>query len=306
MSEIRSWPALFYDPKVPKPLDNIYLDTTFCHPDYEFFPERQEAIDHSLRIIESQSPTSAVYFSSKTGLGYESLWRRIYERFGAKIHVSSDLIAVYDMCTIPGVRDAITGDPSSTRLHACGNRPLGSYLPCCPHSKDSFVCIKTTAFWYSNKTFEDPLHQDRGQRFHRIAFSMHSSMTELRAFVSLLKPRKITPLVYASSESDKSWSKEQLVTFFLPYLLTDLPPTTLEFANLNDKLTFLDSVFIMPDRSTARENEEPSVVPSKKSGISARNFDIVLVNETKQRLHDDLFNYISCIYEQPIIKRKAE
>lgn len=194
------------------PIDELFLDTTFCSKSYLNFPSREESLQAIWNLVigwvkkngkyRAQRPKHVVLFHLPAQYGSEAILRDIYERSGHrwKIHADPKKYESY-MCSedLGGCMDS---DPVKAEwIHACSwkgdsaNR-FSNRIPC---QEGVFeVCrIRPSAMFFSQdrlpKTAGDPPVKCEGGNVYRVCYSCHSSLTELRLFVKYFQPKKIIP-----------------------------------------------------------------------------------------------------------------
>ena len=107
-------------------IDTLYIDMTFFEPTIRQLPEREQACNKLIDFIE-QYQTNYFYLKTSARVGYEYVYTRLHQHFGIFIHVNSEQYQLYNC--LPHVQQALTTDPTSTRIHAC--------WPRCSHTKPS-------------------------------------------------------------------------------------------------------------------------------------------------------------------------
>merc|ERR1719500_614398 len=191
----------------PLPLDELYLDTTFCSPLYKTFPTREEAQEEIWRLCKKWVTKNGMYKDTRSKhvvlfvlparYGYEGILNNIYQKSRNcwKVHVNPSKFSEY-LCT--SELSSCTADlPHKAEwLHACqsgkraGNQPMLKSLPC--QSGDFEVCqIRPSAMFFTQKKMAEQVAagHDRvvsvsqGGSNYRVCYSTHSSLEELERFV---------------------------------------------------------------------------------------------------------------------------
>ncbi|XP_063782990.1 protein artemis isoform X2 [Pseudophryne corroboree] len=185
-----------------KNIESIYLDTTFCDPKFFQIPSREECLIGILELVRSWitlSPYHVVWLNCKAAYGYEYLFTNLSEEFGAKVHVNK-----LDMFrNMPEILCHITTD-SRTQIHAC-RHPLNeaflrmNRLPCGMYSRDGVplrvISIKPSTMWFGERTRKTNVIVRAGDSSYRACFSFHSSYSEIKDFLSYIKPVNVYPNV---------------------------------------------------------------------------------------------------------------
>lgn len=121
-----------------KPLDCIYMDTTFayrnngCPPYLEIGPNGPN-VEELLQLLERYPADTRFVFNKVGTLGYEQIWIRIWARSHEKVHIDQyhlqlyQSIMDYDSTARQLVLNCVTSDPEAARFHAC-SPPCREYL----------------------------------------------------------------------------------------------------------------------------------------------------------------------------------
>ncbi|OCH87963.1 hypothetical protein OBBRIDRAFT_889439 [Obba rivulosa] len=201
---------------VVQTLDAIYLDTA-CLLDTIDVPTKADATS-GLVTLMSLLPVTTLFFINAWTWGYEDILKAIAQAFRSKIHVDRYKHSIYSsIYADPFLRSIITKDAGSTRFHACerfdhcefvkvdgqGDKP--PYAAATANANSSmntqgkhvvYVNPVTmgTAAWklYLEETRQKLQHGERVNGL-LIPLSRHSPLPELRAFVSLFRPKRVVP-----------------------------------------------------------------------------------------------------------------
>ncbi|KAG8577027.1 hypothetical protein GDO81_010046 [Engystomops pustulosus] len=151
-----------------KEIDSVYLDTTFCDPKFFQIPSREECSVGILELVRSWitlSPYHVVWLNCKAAYGYEYLFTNLSEEFGAK---HEEFLR--------------------------GNR-----LPCGMFSHDGVplrvISIKPSTMWFGERTRKTNVIVRSGESSYRACFSFHSSFSEIKDFLSHIRPMNVYPNV---------------------------------------------------------------------------------------------------------------
>ena len=200
-------------------IHEMYLDTTFCSPNYKEFPARVDAIQRIWEIVHSWIRKNGMYrrkrakhvvlFHLPAQYGSEAILRYIYEQSSSKwkIHVSQGKFNEY-LC-IEDLGQCTSPDPEEAQwIHACSwnntmssNRNSSSKeesLRMIPCQEGPFeVCqIRPSAMYFKTSRLErseNKVVKCVGGQSYRVCYSSHSSLTELKAFVNYFKPILVFP-----------------------------------------------------------------------------------------------------------------
>ncbi|KAK7869233.1 hypothetical protein R5R35_000864 [Gryllus longicercus] len=180
-----------------KSIETLYLDTTFLDTSYEYFPPRKNSAESLCKLISdwiSQSSEHYVHIVTAAKHGSEYLFVEIFKSLKIKVHVNFDHFILYQ--NIPEVEPAITASSGLSQVHACGVQGE----PCRfleGKKKQGLVrTIKPSAMWFRNRQkSDDTVIESRERISFKVAYSCHSSLSELADIIEFLQPKKIVPCV---------------------------------------------------------------------------------------------------------------
>ncbi|KAI1785521.1 hypothetical protein LXA43DRAFT_1185710 [Ganoderma leucocontextum] len=183
-------------------LDAIYLDTACLLNNYEVPPKAEAAV--ALTSLMALYPQSTRFFLNVWTWGYEEIYKEISRKFGTKIHVDRYKHSVYaHLSGDPFLRSIITRDESATRFHACERFERCEHVRV--HGREShtpgghhvvYVNPVNMDFQSWQRYLQDTREQlQRGKEVNvlLVPLARHSTLPELRRFVSLFKPRRVVP-----------------------------------------------------------------------------------------------------------------
>ncbi|XP_029350903.1 protein artemis isoform X2 [Echeneis naucrates] len=185
-----------------KDIQSVYLDSTFYDPRFHQIPTREVCLNGMLELIGnwiSQSSYHVVWLNCKAAYGYEYLFTNLGEEFNTQIHVKN--LAMFKK--MPEILSYVTTD-RNTQIHACRHPKdeeflQGNRLPCGCTAVDGtplrIISIKPSTMWFGERTRKTSVIIKTGASSFRACFSFHSSYSELKDFLSYLKPVNIYPSV---------------------------------------------------------------------------------------------------------------
>ena len=187
-----------------KTLDAVYLDTTFCHPLATFIPSRERSLEIVVDQVDqwlARGRRHHVCLRART-FGFEYMWTALSQRFDTRVHVSDWVYKCYETA-LPDVAQCLTTDASATRIHSCRwdgtDKVYRSSLPCGympgEGQPPTVLWIKLSTMGFARGKGIPKTGFVTAEQFCHVVHSMHSSLSELRDFVSYLKPRKVRPTV---------------------------------------------------------------------------------------------------------------
>lgn len=207
-------------------VQTLYLDTTYCSPEYTF-PKQQEVINYAVSTafeLVTLNPRTLVVCGSYS-VGKEKVFLALADVLGSKVCLSRDKFNT--MCCLESeeVKQRITTDWKSAQVHVLpmmqlSFKKLQDHLARFSAKYDKLVAFKPTGWTFSQQveSVEDIEPYVSGNiSIYGIPYSEHSSFLELKRFVQWLRPLKIIPTVNNGRwESRKAmercfsdWQKEE-------------------------------------------------------------------------------------------------
>ncbi|XP_058697990.1 DNA cross-link repair 1A protein [Poecile atricapillus] len=191
----------------------LYLDTTYCSPEYTF-PSQQEVIQFAVNIAfetVTLNPRTLVVCGTYA-IGKEKVFLAIAEVLGSKASMSRDKYKTLQCLESEAVNSLISMDWKGTLLHVLpmmqiNFKGLQDHLNRFSENFDQILAFKPTGWTYSDSclSLEDIKPQTRGKiTIYGIPYSEHSSYLEMKRFVQWLKPQKIIPTVNVGDWRDRS------------------------------------------------------------------------------------------------------
>uniref|UniRef100_A0A8C5T5D3 DNA cross-link repair 1A protein n=1 Tax=Malurus cyaneus samueli TaxID=2593467 RepID=A0A8C5T5D3_9PASS len=191
----------------------LYLDTTYCSPEYTF-PPQQEVIQFAVNIAfetVTLNPRTLVVCGTYS-IGKEKVFLAIAEVLGSKASMSRDKYKTLQCLESAAVNSLISVDWKGTLLHVLpmmqiNFKGLHDHLNKFSENFDQVLAFKPTGWTYSDSchSLEDIKPQTRGKiTIYGIPYSEHSSYLEMKRFVQWLKPQKIIPTVNSGDWRDRS------------------------------------------------------------------------------------------------------
>uniref|UniRef100_A0A8B9ZD56 DNA cross-link repair 1A protein n=1 Tax=Anas platyrhynchos TaxID=8839 RepID=A0A8B9ZD56_ANAPL len=182
----------------------LYLDTTYCSPEYTF-PSQQEVIQFAVNTAfetVTLNPRTLVVCGTYS-IGKEKVFLAIAEVLGSKASMSRDKYKTLQCLESAAVNSLISVDWAGTLLHILPMmqitfKGLQDHLNKFSENFDQVLAFKPTGWTYSDSCLSllDIKPQTRGRiTIYGIPYSEHSSYLEMKSFVQWLKPQKIIPTV---------------------------------------------------------------------------------------------------------------
>ncbi|KAM8781755.1 DNA cross-link repair 1A protein isoform 1-T2 [Rhynchonycteris naso] len=189
-------------------IHTLYLDTTYCSPEY-CFPAQQEVIQFAINTAfeaVTRNPCSLVVCGTYS-IGKEKVFLAIADVLGSKVGMSQEKYKTLRCLNIPEVNDLITTDMCSSIVHLLpmmqiNLKGLQSHLKKFNGRYDQILAFRPTGWTHSNKLtrITDIVPQTKGNiSIYGIPYSEHSSYLEMKRFVQWLKPQTVIPTVNVGS-----------------------------------------------------------------------------------------------------------
>lgn len=184
-----------------KPIETLYLDTTFFESAYSYFPSRDESMSELIKMCRSwleKGDDYVIDIRTPATVGVEYVLITLSKEFDQPFHVSASAHDKY--CRIPELSSAVSKSDKS-KLHACipGNRVSGKtqFMQSHKNQKEQNVLsIKLCCLHAKNFSSEKSLvSYSEQQHLYRLVYSSHSSHSELVEMIETLEPTKIVPCV---------------------------------------------------------------------------------------------------------------
>lgn len=182
----------------------LYLDTTYCSPEYSF-PSQQEVIQFAINTAfeaVTLNPHTLVVCGTYS-IGKEKVFLAIADVLGSKVGMSKEKYNTLRCLNIPEINSFITTDMCNSLVHLLpmmqiNFKGLQNHLKKFGGKYNQILAFRPTGWTHSNKltSIADVLPQTKGNiSIYGIPYSEHSSYPEMKRFVQWLKPRIIIPTV---------------------------------------------------------------------------------------------------------------
>ncbi|XP_029466310.1 DNA cross-link repair 1A protein isoform X2 [Rhinatrema bivittatum] len=206
--DFRAHPSMErYPALIGRKIHTLYLDTTYCSPEYTF-PSQQEAVQFAVNAAfeaVTLHPWTLVVCGTYS-VGKEKVFLAVADVLGCKVSVSEDKYKTLQCLESQQVQGLLTTDWNSTGLHVLPMMQInfkGLLNHLSKFSKyDRVLAFKPTGWTYSDRfsSVADIRPEIRGNiTIYGIPYSEHSSYLEMKRFVQWLRPQKIIPTVNSGS-----------------------------------------------------------------------------------------------------------
>ncbi|XP_054975008.1 DNA cross-link repair 1A protein [Sorex araneus] len=211
--DFRADPSMERSLLATQKVHTLYLDTTYCSPEYAF-PSQQEVIQFAINTaFETVTLNPRVLVVCGTySIGKEKVFLAIADVLGSKVGMCQEKYKTLQCLNIPEMNSLITTDMSSSLVHLLpmmhiNFKGLQKHLKRFDGKYDQILAFRPTGWTHSNKltSMADVTPQTKGNiSIYGIPYSEHSSYTEMKRFVQWLKPKKIIPTVNVGTFNSRS------------------------------------------------------------------------------------------------------
>ncbi|XP_066549378.1 DNA cross-link repair 1A protein [Amia ocellicauda] len=189
-------------------VQTLYLDTTYCSPEYTF-PTQQETISFAANIAFEHvtlNPRTLVVCGTYS-VGKEKVFLALAEVLGCKVSMSRDKYNTLCCLESDRIKELITTEWNATQVHVLpmmqvNFKNLSSHLKKYSGKYEQILAFKPTGWTFSSQSgsVESIRPQVKGNiTIYGIPYSEHSSYLEMKRFVQWLRPEKIIPTVNVGS-----------------------------------------------------------------------------------------------------------
>jgi DNA cross-link repair 1A protein len=199
-------------------LDELYLDTTYCHEKYQLPPQSDtikatiETFQKELERCKKSSKRTLHLFGAYT-IGKEKIYLSVAEHFGLKVYVDKARHRILSTLNLPKeYTKLLTTDRETSNLWVVpmghlNMKKMPEYFaianskPFAPQY-DRIVGYRPTGWSLSRSGMVSSRNSGK-LAIHSVPYSEHSSYPELVDCLACLKPAKIIPTVNASKSNDQ-------------------------------------------------------------------------------------------------------
>lgn len=256
-------------------LDVVYLDTTYCNPEYQFSKQSEclEILSKTIFQKMKDNSKSLILVGTYT-IGKERILESISKECKCKVFAPLEKYEILSKLELEYF-NIFTTNPQETNIHLVSMFDLGwkKLLEIKKfYSDKEIIAIKPTG-WTESKN-ELKITSNKNYTLIECPYSEHSSFDELRDFCEYFNPKEIIPTVnFNESEKQIYYLKEyeykrRDIQFKLPDLLKK-SKSILEYTiDYSKSLIDLTSNLLF---SPTSENKKRKVVEKKRVSISQKN-----------------------------------
>uniref|UniRef100_A0A673AM13 Protein artemis n=1 Tax=Sphaeramia orbicularis TaxID=375764 RepID=A0A673AM13_9TELE len=278
-----------------KDIQSVYLDSTFYDPRFYKIPTREVCLNGISELVGnwiSQSSYHVVWLNCKAAYGYEYLFTNLGEQFNTQIHVKS--LAMFKK--MPEILSYVTTD-RKTQIHACRHPKdeeffQGNRLPCGCTAPDGtplrIISIKPSTMWFGERSKKTNVIIKTGASSFRACFSFHSSYSEIKDFLSYLKPANVYPSVIPIGQTltEKLIMVDTFIKLILKYNLMFL----IMFSKQILFFFFLWNIVKSPQKTALPDPAEESLQPTvtESQTVSHNYLDCTESNDEEEEGQGDM------------------
>ncbi|CAN2389264.1 DNA cross-link repair 1A, partial [Pristimantis euphronides] len=216
-TSMERYPAL-----LGRKIHTLYLDTTYCSPEYTF-PPQQEAVQFAVNCafeMVTLHPRTLVVCGTYS-VGKEKVFLAIADVLGSKVCMSQDKYKTMQCLESEEIRALVTTDWHHSALHVLPMmqvhfKGLTAHLNKFSGKYDRVLAFKPTGWTYSQGcgSVANIRPEIRGKvTVYGIPYSEHSSYSEMKRFVQFLKPQKIIPTVNVGNRKSRAAMEEHFAAW---------------------------------------------------------------------------------------------
>eukprot|EP01023_Acetabularia_acetabulum_P027393 TRINITY_DN2594_c0_g1_i12.p1 TRINITY_DN2594_c0_g1~~TRINITY_DN2594_c0_g1_i12.p1 ORF type:complete len:497 (-),score=25.10 TRINITY_DN2594_c0_g1_i12:333-1667(-) len=183
-----------YEALQGKQINVLFLDTTYSQPRYSF-PAQIDAIKSIAFVMMQELRINArtKFLFSSYRIGKERAYLGAAQIAGLQVWVPPQKRRLLDLLDLPlNLKNVLCDNPTSAEVHVASNYEFNSSS--WKQKGFQVVGIRATGWEYKKNNQLQP-RVWKGMKVYGIPYSEHSSWTELRLCVELLKPQKIVATV---------------------------------------------------------------------------------------------------------------
>ena len=189
----------------------VYLDTTYCDPQYSFPPQDDVLDAITAAVIDECRVGNPLFAFGSYGIGKEKCFMVAAEQLDSRIFVNkTKLKSIFCFDWGPQLKGKFsTSADKSTRVWVCtmGQMNFNSleniYKQALKHGFDRVVAFKPTGWTFQGSNESSSIisrKQQKNVTLYSVPYSEHSSFTELEHFMSTFRPWRVVPTVNTAKE----------------------------------------------------------------------------------------------------------
>jgi len=228
VGDFRACPEMESDPVFwnNKYINTVYLDTTYCRPEYDF-PPQQDVIDHTIQQVENvmeQYDNVAVLVGAYT-IGKERIFKGIAAHLDCKVWANPNRLRTWQALEDAEINARITKDRRQATVHVIEQKKLNwagleQQFKEIRGSFKHILGVKPTGWTHSTGLDPDSslssirVKTRNNISFLEVPYSEHSSYSELKRFIQFLRiksTKQIIPTVNLRDRGRMNGSFEEWI-----------------------------------------------------------------------------------------------
>lgn len=255
-----------------KCLDIVYLDTTYCNPEYSFAKQSSslEILAKTVQKKLQENPKTIVLVGTYT-IGKERILESISKECKCKVFAPIDKYEILSNLELEYF-EIFTKNPQDTNIHLVSMFDLGwkKLLELKKFYQKDIIAIKPTG--WSDKKDELNITSNKNYTMIECPYSEHSSFDELRDFIDVFQPKEIIPTVNFNEKEKQIYYlteykyKKKEIELKLPDILKKT--RTLFDYTIQPIIDLTSSTLEIVRDSLKRKNNEKDEKEKKKKRLS--------------------------------------
>lgn len=212
-SEMEEYPSLLRGP-----IDEIYLDTTYCDPFYNF-PSQSDVLHYvkSLVLDKLSNNLSLLIVCGSYTIGKEKVFKTIAAALDCKIWASTCKKNVLHCLEDDFINYNLVSSPYDAKIHVLpmaqiNSKCLQQHLEKFKGKFNEILALKPTGWEFNSQLKNKNSLNIRPKSYgsvsiYGIPYSEHSSFEELKNFIRVFKPKRVIPTVNCGNKAEREEMK---------------------------------------------------------------------------------------------------
>ena len=218
-----------------RPIDHIYLDTTYCDNNYDLPPQR-EVLDYVRRLVRRHAARQSklLVVTGTYTIGKEKVFMAAAEELNCSVWAPATKRAILTRLNDPVLSKRLVNDPLKARVHVVNisdvkANNLKKYISGLNGAFDQILAFHPTGWEYDGRTAAAGLDSIRPKTFGNISiygvpYSEHSGFNEMKRFVTHFKPKKIIPTVNVGTAKQRENMEKMFRTWLARWRFPSISP----------------------------------------------------------------------------------
>lgn len=199
-----------YPQLISKPIDIIFLDTTYCNPKYDF-PKQKTTLEMIVSISSQafNKNQKLLIVCGSYSIGKENVFISIAKALNINVWTDFRKQQIYKCYKNPTINSLLVSNKFRSKLHVLpmnniNNEFLEKYLQTMNGIYTEILAFRPTGWTFSNKSLDEVKpHKSNNVSIYGVPYSEHSSFSELQRFITFFKPSKVIPTVNNGKEENR-------------------------------------------------------------------------------------------------------